>query len=116
MIAWASERSPTSPRTMARSVLPDEKISADSIGPVVWTIFSLTGALVEASLLASAATIRGASPSSDPTAIDNVTGRTNQRYAYRPAPAGTTATAATTAMRSQTGNLAEPTVILEGHP
>src|SRR5436853_3781589 len=81
--ACAWERSPTSARTTARSLLPDENALADSIGPAVSTTLSRTGALIAASRLASADTILGASPSNDPTAIDSVTGRTYQRYANR---------------------------------
>src|SRR5262249_50843338 len=80
-MACACARSPTSPRTTARSVLPDENAAADSMGPDVSTIFSRTGALLTASLLAIAEMILGASPSSEPTAIVSVTGRTYQRYA-----------------------------------
>src|SRR6516225_7913305 len=103
-MACACDRSPTSPRTTARSVLPDENAAADSIGPVVSTTFSRTGASVTASRLASAETILGASPSSDPTAIDSVTGRSYQRYANRLAPAASTTSATTTTMRSQIGS------------
>src|SRR5689334_1307963 len=59
-----------------------------------------------ASLLASADTILGASPSSDPTAIVKVTGRTYQRYANRLALAASTTNDNTTTMRSQIGSLA----------
>ena len=45
----------------------------------VSTILSRTGALVAASRLASADTIRLASPSSDPTAMVSVVGREYQR-------------------------------------
>src|SRR5215510_11812345 len=112
-MACACDRSPTSPRTTARSVLPDENAAADSIGPLVSTTLSLTDALLTASLLASAETILGASPSRDPTAIDSVTGRTYQRYANRLAPAARATTPATAAMRSQIGSLIASMPILD---
>jgi hypothetical protein len=68
---------------------------------------SRTGAFISASRLASADTTFGASPSKDPTAIDNVTGLTYQWYANQLAPAARRASAATTKMRSQVGSLIE---------
>jgi len=93
--------------TMPHRLVPmsaSQNAAADSIGPVVSTTFSRTGALLTASRLASAETILGASPSSDPTAIDSVTGRSYQRYANRLAPAASTTSATTTTMRSQIGS------------
>src|SRR5215471_2711637 len=106
-MACACDRSPTSPRTTARSVLPDANALADSSAPAVSTTLSRTGAFISASRLASADTTFGASPSKDPTAIDRVTGRVYQRYANRLAPAARTTSPATTAIRSQIGSLTE---------
>ena len=78
-MACACDRSPTSPRTTARSVLFDENRSAASIALVVSTSLSRTGAFAAASRLASADTSFGASPSSEPTAMVSVVGREYQR-------------------------------------
>ena len=78
-MACACDRSPTSPRTTARSVLFDENISAASIALVTSTSLRRTGAFAAASRLASADISFVASPSSDPTAMVSVVGREYQR-------------------------------------
>ena len=79
MMACACERSPTSPRTTARSVLFDENISAASSALAVSSSLRRTGAFAAVSRLASADISLVASPSSDPTAIVSVVGREYQR-------------------------------------
>ena len=76
--ACACDKSPTSPRTTARSTLSDENRSAASSALVVSTRLSRTGAFVAASRLASADTSFVASPSSDPAAMVSVVGREYQ--------------------------------------
>src|SRR3954468_6670322 len=68
MTACACDKSPTSARTTARSVLPDEKAFAASPALDVSITFSRTLAFVAATRDAMAETIRPASPSSEPTA------------------------------------------------
>jgi hypothetical protein len=82
----ACDRSPTSPRTTARSVLLDENRSAASSALVVSTGLSRTRAFTAASRLASAEISLAASPSSDPTAMVSVVGRAYHRYPNSPAP------------------------------
>ncbi len=72
--ARACERSPTSARTTARSVSPEEKALAASSAVVLSTTLSRTGALVAFSRLAIACISFGASPSSEPAATVNVVG------------------------------------------
>ena len=74
MTACACDKSPTSPRTTARSVLPDEKAFAASSALGMSTTLSRTGAFMETSRAAIADTIRDASPSNEPTAILSVVG------------------------------------------
>ena len=74
MTACACDRSPTSPRTTARSVLSDENISAASSALAVSTSLRRTGAFAAVSRLASADISFVASPSSDPTATVSVVG------------------------------------------
>src|ERR1051325_6138247 len=102
--ACAFDRSPTSPRTMARSVLPDENALADSTALEVSTMLRRTGAFFSANRPAIAVTIRPASPSSDPTAMLSVVGRAYQRYAKSPAPVTRITAPATRTIRSQPGN------------
>ena len=73
--ACACDKSPTSPRTTARSTLPDENASAaPSAVPLSITV-SRTGAFVETNSLAIADIALAASPSTEPTATVSVTGR-----------------------------------------
>jgi len=74
-MACAFDKSPTSPRTTARSALPSEKaLAAPSAVPLSITL-SRAGAFVETSRLARADIALAASPSIEPTATLSVTGR-----------------------------------------
>src|ERR1700726_2011814 len=103
MTACACDKSPTSPRTTARSAFPDEKAFAASSALDVSTTLSRTGALMETSRAAIADMIRAASPSNEPTAIVNVVGREYQRYAKAAEPASRMTTPATRTTRSHLG-------------
>src|SRR5882762_3045068 len=72
--AFACDKSPTSPRTTARSTLPDENASAAPSAVPLSITLSRTGALVETSSLAMADIALAASPSIEPTATVSVTG------------------------------------------
>jgi len=77
--ARACDRSPTSPRTTARSALPAANaLAAPSAVPLSMTV-SRTGALASTSRLAIADMALAASPSTEPTATLSVTGRVMYR-------------------------------------
>src|SRR5580693_2520684 len=103
MTACACDKSPTSPRTTARSAFPDEKAFAASSALDVSTTLSRTGAFMETSRPAIADMIRAASPSDEPTAIVNAVGREYQRYAKAAEPASRMTTPATRTTRSHLG-------------
>src|SRR5438034_7981694 len=102
--AWAFDKSPTSPRTTARSTLPSEKALAAPSAVPLSTTLSRTDALFEASRLAMADIVLAASPSIEPTATLSVTGRVQYRYARRPAPDTTPTTPTSRTKRSQNGS------------
>jgi len=64
-----------------------------------------TRAFIAASRLASAKMSLVASPSSDPTAIVSVVGRSTNRYERKPAPAIRMKALATRTIRNQAGNV-----------
>src|SRR5579863_665636 len=104
-IAWACDRSPTSPRTTARSTLPAAKTFAASRAvPVSMTLYR-TEAPSDASWLATVDIALAASPSIEPTASVSVTGRVYQRYASRPAPVTTMMMPMSDTTRSQSGEV-----------
>src|SRR5450755_1650366 len=87
--AWACDKSPTSPRTTARSTLPAaNSLAASSAVPVSITL-RRTDAPVDTSWLAMADIALAPSPSIEPTARVSVTGWAYQRYASRLAPVTT---------------------------
>ena len=77
--ACACDKSPTSPRTTARSALPDENASAASTAVPLSITLSRTGAFAETSSLANCDMAVAASPSIEPTATVSVTGRVKYR-------------------------------------
>ena len=106
-MAWACDRSPTSPRTTARSTFPAANCLADSTVVPVSMTFSRTGAPSETSWPAIADIAFAPSPSIVPTASERVTGRLYQRYPNRPAPVQRRITPISETMRSQNGILIE---------
>src|SRR5258708_293256 len=84
--ACAFDKSPTSPRTTARSTLPSEKALAAPSAVPLSTTLSRTDALFEASRLAMADIALAASPSIEPTATLSVTPRVHYPYPTTPPP------------------------------
>jgi hypothetical protein len=73
--ARACDKSPTSPRTTARSALPEENISAAASAVPESMTVNRTGALIATRRLAIVDIAFLASPSIEPTATVKVTGR-----------------------------------------